>query len=148
MSRSGYHEGDGEGWALIRWRGAVASALRGKRGQSFLREMLTALDALSKPELVPSVLVTGEGGCCAMGAVAIARKQDVSAVDPYEPDQVADAFDIAEAMAQELAYVNDDDDYCGRASKETPKERFARVRKWVARSIKLKPEELTNEEAG
>jgi hypothetical protein len=45
MGRAGYSE-DCDGWALIRWRGAVTSAIRGKRGQAFLREMLDALDAL------------------------------------------------------------------------------------------------------
>lgn len=33
MSRSGYSE-DLDMWDLIRWRGAVKSALRGKRGQA------------------------------------------------------------------------------------------------------------------
>jgi len=34
MSRSGYVDnGDIEQWDLIRWRGAVASAIRGKRGE-------------------------------------------------------------------------------------------------------------------
>jgi hypothetical protein len=37
MSRSGYSD-DLENWSLIRWRGAVASAIRGRRGQAFLRE--------------------------------------------------------------------------------------------------------------
>ena len=51
MSRSGYHDGIDQ-WDLIRWRGAVASAIRGKRGQAFLREMLDALDALPEPKLI------------------------------------------------------------------------------------------------
>jgi hypothetical protein len=45
MSRSGYSDDHSE-WDLIRWRGAVASAIRGKRGQAFLRELLVALDAM------------------------------------------------------------------------------------------------------
>lgn len=44
MSRSGYND-DCDGWALIRWRGAVNSAINGKRGQAFLRELVAALDA-------------------------------------------------------------------------------------------------------
>lgn len=32
MSRCGYSD-DYDQWALIRWRGAVESAIRGKRGQ-------------------------------------------------------------------------------------------------------------------
>jgi hypothetical protein len=37
MSRSGYSDdyGDDEPWQLIMWRGAVASAFRGRRGQPF-----------------------------------------------------------------------------------------------------------------
>ena len=45
MSRSGYGDDIGQ-WDLIRWRGAVQSAMCGKRGQAFLKEMLAALDAL------------------------------------------------------------------------------------------------------
>jgi hypothetical protein len=45
MSRSGYSD-DLDPLALGRWRGRVASAMRGKRGQAFLREMLAAMDAM------------------------------------------------------------------------------------------------------
>lgn len=45
MSRSGYSE-ELDQWDLIRWRGQVASAIRGKRGQAFLRAMLAALSLL------------------------------------------------------------------------------------------------------
>ena len=38
MSRSGYSD-DLDNWDLIRWRGQVSSAIRGKRGQGFLREL-------------------------------------------------------------------------------------------------------------
>ena len=45
MSRSGYSDDDEDG-RLAMWRGAVQSAIRGKRGQAALRELLTALDAM------------------------------------------------------------------------------------------------------
>ena len=64
MSRSGYVDADdcdeGEQWRHIRWRGAIKSAIRGKRGQAFLREMLDALDALPQKRLVPNVLQEAE----------------------------------------------------------------------------------------
>jgi hypothetical protein len=41
MSRSGYSD-DCDGWALIRWRGAVNSAIKGRRGQQALREIVAA----------------------------------------------------------------------------------------------------------
>jgi len=41
MSRSGYSD-DCEGSELAMWRGQVASAKRGKRGQRFFRELVAA----------------------------------------------------------------------------------------------------------
>lgn len=131
MSRSGYSDCLDQ-WDLIRWRGAVASAIRGKRGQAFLREMRDALDALPEKRLVPSTLVSNEG-CCAMGAVALARGVDVSGVDPYEREQVADTFGIAEALAAEIAFENDQD---FGYNNMTPEERWRYMRAWVERHIK------------
>ena len=75
MSRSGYSvDGDLDHWQLIRWRGAVNSAMNGKRGQAFLRELLDALDALPEPKLIDHDLVRYDGSTdtnlfCALGAV-------------------------------------------------------------------------------
>lgn len=132
MSRSGYSD-DCETWALIRWRGAVSSAIRGERGQAFLREMLEALDALPEHKLIAEDLVRADGFCCAMGAVALKRGADVSKVDPECREQVADLFGIAPALSAEIAFVNDEQDWRGR---DTPEERFSRVRAWVVSQIK------------
>ena len=72
MSRSGYDDGccDDSNWNLIRWRGAVNSAIRGKRGQSLLREMREAMDAMPDKRLVAEQLVC-EDGVCALGTVAV-----------------------------------------------------------------------------
>ena len=56
MSRSGYSD-EGSSWDTIRWRGAVAAALRGKRGQQVLAEILAALDAMPEKELIAEALV-------------------------------------------------------------------------------------------
>lgn len=130
MSRSGYSD-DVMDWDWIRWRGAVSSALRGKRGQAFLREALTALDALPEPKLIGDVLVSPEG-CCLMGAVAIHRQLDVSGIDPHDRERVAGVFGIAEAMAAEISSVNDDGFYYGP---DSPEKRFIRVRLWVESQI-------------
>jgi len=130
MSRSGYSDSC-EGWELIMWRGAVARAIRGKRGQSFLKEVLAALDALPEKKLIESELVH-DGQCCTLGAVALKRGIDVSKVDAYDYERVADVFDIARALAQEIEYENDEGTY--RA--ETPEERFVRMRQWVTSHIK------------
>lgn len=128
MSRSGYYD-DIDNWELIKWRGAVTSAIRGRRGQAFLREMLAELDALPKKRLIPNDLVR-DGEVCAIGAVAVARGLDVSDIDPEDRDQVAAAFGIATALAAEIEDMNDERFY------GSPEERFAKMRRWVETHIK------------
>lgn len=142
MSRSGYVDDmgfDGEQWAHIRWRGAVKSAIRGRRGQAFLRDLAIAMDALPEKRLIAEDLILKQdspdgkaGDVCALGALGVARKIDMSEIDPYDACQVAPAFDIAEALAREVVYVNDEDTYM----METPEARFIRVRKWVESQIR------------
>jgi hypothetical protein len=129
MSRSGYSD-DCEGWDLIRWRGAVASAIRGKRGQAFLRELLAALDALPEKRLIANTLEE-EGAYCAIGSVGRLRGVDMSGVDPEYREQVAQTFGVAEALAAEIMYENDE----GGHWKETPEERFQRMRAWVVKQL-------------
>lgn len=129
MGRSGYSEIDG--WELIRWRGAVASAIRGKRGQSFLREMLAALDALPEKILITDELEK-DGDVCALGSVGKARGLDMSKIDYEDPHTVAEAFGIPRALAAEIEFINDDDfGYRGT----TPADRFQAVRKWIVNHL-------------
>ncbi len=132
MSRSGYTDDYDTEWQLIMWRGAVKSAIRGKRGQAFLKEMLTALDALPEPQLIDGYLEF-HGQVCAVGSVGVQRGIDMSKIDAHDPYSVAKAFGIARAMAAEIEFINDDD-YGWR--KETPEQRFQRVRSWVVSKIK------------
>ncbi len=129
MSRAGYSE-DIDNWAVIRWRGAVAAAIRGKRGQAFLREMLKALDTQANGILIANELETDDGAVCAIGAVGKARGVDMTQLDPYEGDEIAYEFGIAEALAREIVYENDE----GRWS-ETPRARFERMRGWIISKI-------------
>lgn len=78
MSRSGYSD-DFEDNSAYLWYGAVKSAIRGKRGQAFLREMLEALDALPRKSLSANSFTKG-GEICALGSVAVKRCIDVSAL--------------------------------------------------------------------
>ena len=135
MSRHGYTDdfGDDDPLALGRWRGRVASAIRGKRGQAFLREMRDALDAMPEKRLIARELVEGEG-CCAMGAVAIARGMDVSDLDPEEPHCVAERFGIAEVLAAEIAYENDEH-WSRRDDEDAEANRWRYMRNWVERQI-------------
>ena len=128
MSRSGYSD-DFEQWDFIRWRGAVASAVRGKRGQAFLKEMLAALDALPEKQLIANELET-EGAVCAIGAVGKVRGIDMSKIDPEDRETVASTFGIPLALASEIFFANDEG--AGYLSmKEAPEVRFTRMRAWI-----------------
>lgn len=149
MSRSGYSDdGDCDGWELIRWRGAVESAIRGKRGQSLLKEMEAALLALPEKRLCAFDFADPSSGeVCALGAVALKRKMDsgkdrklaireLSEEFPYgsEADAVSSTFGIADALAREITYVNDEDyDY------STPEKRYEGVLRWVRSNIHPTP---------
>lgn len=133
MSRSGYCDDMDDQWAHIRWRGAVASSFRGKRGQAFLREMLAAMDALPEKKLVSSAL-EADGQVCAIGSVGRARGIDMSKIDPEDYSKVANTFGIAEPMAQEIVYMNDEAfESCWR---KTPEERFEKMRAWIVSQIR------------
>lgn len=107
MSRSGYSDAC-DGWALIRWRGAVASAIRGQRGQAALAEIVTALDALPERVLAGGSLQTADGEFCTLGALGRARGIDMSAIDAEDRAAVAEAFGISEALAAEIMFLNDE----------------------------------------
>jgi len=107
MSRSGYSD-DCDGWALIRWRGAVAQAIRGQRGQAMLRELVQALDALPEKRLASGSLVTEDGDYCTLGALGRARGMDMAPIDPEDREAVAHAFGVAEALAAEVMFLNDE----------------------------------------
>ena len=136
MSRSGYHYGI-DNWDLIRWRGAVASAIRGKRGQAFLREMLSSLDGLPHPRLIAHELQDGPD-VCAIGSVGLARGVNMDGLNVEDYDEISDQFGIAAALTREIEDVNDERSeswrHPGRHG-ETPEERFTRVRRWVESAL-------------
>jgi len=131
MSRSGYHDDLDDVLNLGRWRAQVASAVRGKRGQAFLKEMLAALDAMPEGRLIEGDLEKG-GEVCAIGAVGKTRGTDMSELDPECPEQVAHAFGIAHQMAAEIVYLNDEAGF----RNETPRHRYERMRAWVISQIR------------
>ncbi len=133
MSRSGYCDDFGNQWELIMWRGQVASATRGKRGQQLLRDTLAALEALPEKRLIVGELVQ-EGEVCTLGATGLMRGIDMKDLDPTEPDDVAAAFNCAPQLAREIVYMNDE--YCRY---ETPEERFESMVKWVKSQIREVP---------
>lgn len=161
MSRSGYMEDCDDVLAAGRWRAAVNSAIRGRRGQAFLKELLAALDAMPDKRLVrESLKVDGTqcqygdadvivgadelcdgsgtaapmGAVCTLGAIGESRGLDMSGLDPENSEAVAHVFGIADAMTREIVYWNDE----GGNYRETPEERWVRMRAWVESAI-IKP---------
>ena len=130
MSRSDYTDDLGSEWTMICWRGAVKSAIRGRRGQAFLRELIDALDALPEKRLISDDLIR-DGEVCALGAVGVARgmEAEMAALDPEDYDSVAAAFGLPNALAREIEWLNDEFHY---ASDE---ERFTKIRTWAIREI-------------
>jgi hypothetical protein len=146
MSRSGYTDDFADDQARYNcYRANVDRALRGKRGQAFLREMAAALDAMPIKELVADEIVRDSTHVCAIGSVALARGLDVSTIEISDGDAVGETFGIARAMACEIAYENDecspmyarsDDGEYKRMPPETDGERWQRMRKWVDGQIR------------
>lgn len=140
MSRSGYSD-DIDQWQMIKWRGQVASAIRGKRGQMMLRDLLVALDEMPDKVLVVHELESEEGEVCALGALARKRQIDMSKLDPNEPEEVGAVFGIASCLAQEIVYMNDEyfDRYWDEKEKImvnlTPGQRWHKMREWVESKI-------------
>lgn len=146
MSRSGYSDECYDQWELIRWRGAVESAIRGKRGQAFLRELLAALDAMPERRLIARNLVRSDGACCALGCIAQARGVDTSDLssdpedDAYQLEStyaIAARLGIANALAQEIVFVNDDlyGAHWSDLARDDDELRWQVVRSWVADAI-------------
>jgi len=123
MSRSGYSD-DCENLEL--WRGAVRRATTGYRGQHLLRKLRDALDAMPVKRLITDEIKDESGDVCAFGAL------DPNA--PYdEAGELAKHFGIARALAAEVVYMNDE-----WMRRETPEERWSRMRAWVDSQI-VKP---------
>jgi hypothetical protein len=131
MSRSGYSEDyDLDNWNLIRWRGQVASAIRGKRGQAFLRELIEALDAMPEKRLIAHEL-RQDGEVCALGSVGVKRGVELEKLDPVDYDTIAGVFGIAHQLVQEIEWINDEGRYY-----KTPEERWQYMRAWAAENLK------------
>lgn len=123
MSRSGYS--DDPGYVGL-WRGAVARATTGYRGQHLLRKLRDALDAMPTKRLIVDAIQDEAGEVCALGAL------DPS-VRSYDAEELAQHFGIARALAAEIVYLNDE--YPDWRSPETPEQRWVRMRHWVDAQI-------------
>ncbi len=142
MSRAGYTDEFDERYpnATALYRQRVRNAVRGKRGQAFLRELGDALDAMPEKKLAART-VAKDGDCCALGCVALRRGVDLAPITYTDADDeecdgdwttewLRDQLGIPDCLAREIVYENDE---CGPAG-ETPAQRWVRVRSLVAKA--------------
>jgi hypothetical protein len=144
MSRLYEGDDDWEPWMDGQWAGALRSAIRGRRGQQFLRDLVNALDALPEPELSAGALEDEETGCCcAFGAVR--RFRGAESVPLYfhpmeedvTPDHLTEPFDVSRALAWEVVEANEG--WCKSNSPETRRQRFKEVRRWAVGALLSPP---------
>lgn len=137
MSRAGYSD-DFESWSLIRWRGQVASAIRGKRGQELLVDLYKALEAMPDKKLIAGKLVRDDGAVCALGCLGQARNLDIKPEpvtdDDWDNDDdwggLGTMFGVADQLTREIMYMNDEFYYS-----ETPEQRYDKMKSWVLEQI-------------
>lgn len=109
------------------------SALRGKRGQTFLQELIAAMDDMPVKRLISQDL-RRDGEVCALGVVGAKRGINLETLDPEEPEELARTFGIAHQMIQEIEFMNDEG--LGYYCSETPEQRFQRMYAWAKENIK------------
>lgn len=140
MSRSNYSE-DIDQFELECYRQHVNRAINGRRGQQFLRLLRDALDAMPEKELIAESFVDHGNRVCALGAAYLAKYH--RAPTNTETDTIASDLNIAESMAREIMFLNDDDfdhDYLSHKDEnQNPiphdirvrRHRWTRVRRWI-----------------
>lgn len=146
MSRSGYTDECDDNWQQICWRGAVKAAIKGKRGQAFLRELAAAMDAMPDKRLTEGAL-EADGEVCALGAIGRARGIELSKLDidwdAWDWAPLAQAFGISEALAREIMYHNDEYSISWWQKKERDKDhgpaRWKYMRKWIDEQLAVAP---------
>jgi hypothetical protein len=103
------------------------------------------MDAMPVKRLIEGELEY-DGEVCTLGVITRARGIDTSKLkfndgddEYYVIGRLKKELNIAECMVRELMWVNDDayDSYYFSMLAETPEARWVRVRKWVAREIRI-----------
>ena len=131
---------DWEPWMEGQAAGAMRSAIRGRRGQQLLRDLIAGLDALPVPELAAGALEDPETGCvCALGAVRRVRGAETVPLrfDPTDPDidwrDLAKPFDISETLAN--AVVSQNEYGSERNDEQSRRIRWQSVRAWAVGNL-------------
>jgi hypothetical protein len=127
---------DWEPWMEGQAAGALQSAIRGRRGQQLLRDLVAGLDALPEPELAAGALEDPKTGClCALGVVRLQRGPEAVPLrfDPSDPDvdwrELAEPFGISETLANAVVSQNEYGSKCN--DEQSRRRRWLSVRAWA-----------------
>ena len=147
MSRSGYdYDGDSDNPIVYLWESITSRAIAGRRGQSLLRDLAAALDAMPAKRLVSGSFRRADGEVCTLGALARSRGEDITTLQERAAEeaneegcwdiarQAGRTFGVARSMAAGIMYQNDE----AGPDDETPEARWARMRRWVSRKLASK----------
>ena len=138
MSRSGYTDDwDGDNWQMIMANGAYQKAVKGKRGQAFLREALAVLEAMETKELVEDTLQE-DGAYCVLGAVGAARGLNLDEINTNNYPQLSQVFNISKTLARQLMHENDEwvEWRVGMTPAEERHKRWLAVHRYLSMSIR------------
>ena len=121
MGRTSWSEdyADDDPAAANLFQGNLKRSLRGRAGQAALRELEAALLAMPEKALYADVFAEPSGEVCALGAVAVARKQaqglsrdealaTCADVDPYDSEEECEALGFPRLVAQAVVWENDE----------------------------------------
>ncbi len=117
------------------WQANCRRSLRGRKGQSALRDLEAALLTLPEKRLIRDVLVDDDGGMCAVGCYAKHKGLDLAKFDPEcESDRVGIQAGMPRLVAWKVVALNDIE--LGTPFDLTPEERYERVLAWVREQLR------------
>jgi hypothetical protein len=100
----------GDMWGYVRYRGALRNAIKGKRGQAFLKELLEAIEALPEKKLAVGAFRDRDGCASALGALALKRghsPDELAGFHYMTPDQLARFFGIQPVLIRHIVHMHD-----------------------------------------
>jgi len=130
------------------WEANYERSLKGRKGQSALRDIEQALLALPEKKLIADALQDDDGQVCAIGALA--KHKGVSMPPPLEIDSEFEDYKVIDQMVElgrslgvpklvAIAVIHENDNDW---NVPTPEARYRRVLTWVQRQLRTRKGEL------
>lgn len=143
MSRIEYNDECESNFQYL-WPSIARRAIKGKRGQEFLKELEAALVALPEKKLIMNELCDKDGQVCVLGAVAVERRVKDGATredakrkiheecwdESSAVQQAREELGITHVLSWEIMHKNDELYY-----KMTPEQRYKAMLAWVREQI-------------